>query len=173
MPIYEKTLEMLIAEFGEVTSERDPTSFAGYALEHDIVDGVYRSITISQHQKITDAITEHLPHLVSGIAKPSEKVLSGTALEKAIDGLEEKPSTGVQPRLDKDGKATQSISGSLKYVEKGTLPIISIYQHKLACKQRDPVDTGAVTVSYPAADRARTLVLDVCVGPSVLRGCPP
>ena len=32
---------------------------------------------------------------------------------------------------------------------------------------------GAVTVSYPAAGGARTLVLDVCVGPSVMRGCPP
>ena len=34
------------------------------------------------------------------------------------------------------------------------------------------ISSIAVTVSYPAADRARTLVLDVCVGPSVLRGCP-
>ena len=31
----------------------------------------------------------------------------------------------------------------------------------------------AVTVSYPAANRARTLVLDVCMGPSIMRGCPP
>ena len=30
----------------------------------------------------------------------------------------------------------------------------------------------AVTVSYPIANCARTLVLDVCMGPSVMRGPP-
>ena len=76
--IAEKTIAALRSCFGNVTSEREPTSFVGYKLQRD---RAARTLTISMPQKIIEACGEHLPQIIDGKAS----VLSGKKLMDAAD----------------------------------------------------------------------------------------
>ena len=65
-----------------------------------------------------------------------ENVLTGTALETALDAL--KLPEGPASKLDKNQKLTQQITGDLKYFERGTMPAISRHVHRLSCVMSNP-----------------------------------
>jgi hypothetical protein len=87
MPILTATLAALRNKFEKVTSELDPTSFAGLKLEyHYDFSGDGSWLKLSQPQKIHDAVQEYMPELITGAAH-GYTLLTGTQLDQALERL--------------------------------------------------------------------------------------
>jgi hypothetical protein len=93
-------------------------------------------------QKIIEATRTHLPEALDGEGKV--KVLKGGKLADVADGLELDQASKESKKLDAQQKTTQSIIGSLKFVEK-IMPEISVALHRLSCvMSAPPVEALAV-----------------------------
>jgi hypothetical protein len=126
--VADRTLELLRGKFGEVTSERDPTAFAGRKVTH----GADGSINLSMPLKIEDAVRRHIPELLNGKTPKQIGLLSGDALRRVADGMT-LPAKDQRPaRLNADQKTVQSIDGDLQFISKVT-PAITLPLHRLAC----------------------------------------
>ena len=80
--IAERTISALREIYGEVTSEREPTSFAGYRVARD---WLRCAITLSMPQTIIEAmVDEHYAHFREG--KPAT-ILQGEAFKAAVAGM--------------------------------------------------------------------------------------
>ena len=129
--VAERTIALMRAKYGEVTTERQPKSFYGCKLEY----GADGSITISLPQKIIEAAREHLPGLIDGRTPKQLELLTGTALQQALDSLE----LGPARKACKDTTAVQSVTGSLKFSER-VHTRLKLPVHRLGCVQSSPVD---------------------------------
>ena len=129
--VAERTIALMRAKYGEVTTERQPKSFYGCKLEY----GADGSITISLPQKIIEAAREHLPGLIDGRTPKQLELLTGTALQQALDSLE----LGPARKACKDTTAVQSVTGSLKFSER-VHKRLKLPVHRLGCVQSSPVD---------------------------------
>ena len=131
-------LANLRAEFGEVTFQAEPTSFAGMRIARARPDvrgelGTGR-LTLSMERKIDEAVREHLPALLDGESLGFE-VLKGGAFQKAADGMRlVKP---VPAKLSADQKQVQRIIGSLKFPEK-VMPRLAVALHRLSTVMSSP-----------------------------------
>ena len=145
MSITNDTLAALRKRFGEVTSEQQPTSFAGYRLAW----AADRSaVTLSMEQKVVEAVRAHMPELLDG--KKPAGLLRGEALQKAADELMLRtPAEPQRPgRPDPDGKTVQCITGSLRFVEK-IMPRLGVIVHRLSCVMSNP-PPGSLAVARAA-----------------------
>ena len=121
------TITGLKKAFGEVTSEREPTSFAGYKVTRD---WERHAITLSMPETIEAMAREHYPHFLDG--KPAG-MLKGKELRDTADSLEMPPAEERARKLDKVQSKTRSVTGSLKYQERKVKPILSLAVHRLSC----------------------------------------
>ena len=142
--IANRTITALTEKFGKVTSEHEPTAFAGYKIQRD---RARRALTISMPQKIVEAVREHLPELLDGVRPelPSNKKLSAMA-----DQLELAPPHPSGKR-SKQQVATQRIIGSLKFVEK-VMPKLSMPLHRLSCVMSNSTPEAYVVARAVLAD---------------------
>ena len=137
--ITDATLAKLKEQFEELAVQRNPDSFSGYKVSRDRKT---RAITLSMPQKIIEATRTHLPEALDGEGKV--KVLKGGKLADVADGLELDQASKETKKLDAQQKTTQSIIGSLKFVEK-IMPEISVALHRLSCvMSAPPVEALAV-----------------------------
>ena len=110
----------------------EPDSFAGYKLARDRAN---HAVTLSMPRKIIEAARTHLPQVFEGGAKAN--VLSKCKLMNVADGLELDPESRASKRLSNEQKTTQSVIGSLKFVER-IMPEISLPLHRLSCVMSAP-----------------------------------
>ena len=129
--IAQATIAALRARFGNVTSEREPTSFVGYKLKRD---RSARTLTISMPQKVVEACREHLPEVISGKAQ----VITGKKLMDTADGLKLQP-RAAGAKLTPLQVKCQRIIGSLKFCER-VMPKLSLVLHRLSCVMSSPPD---------------------------------
>ena len=128
------TLALLKTAFKELTVQPSPDSFSGYKITRDRRS---RAITMSMPQKIIEATRAHIPEALDGESKVC--VLKGAKLMSVADGMEIDPLSKQTKHLSKQQKCTQSIIGSLKFIEK-VLPEISVALHRLSCVMSAPPD---------------------------------
>ena len=131
-PITESTFTALIDKYKDVTIHRYPKSLAGYKIDHS---ADLKSLRISQPQKVLDAVMEHMPHLIH--EPGSDKSLSGGKLEAALKALV-LPTEPPPKKLSKDQQRFQSITGFLKFFERGSYPRLSKMVHCLSRVMSNP-----------------------------------
>lgn len=129
--ITNKTLALLRTRFGEVTSEENPTSFAGLKVDQDLAN---RSITISMPATIEAMVDEHFPYFKDG--KP-DGILTGKALRDAADALRMPPPSERPAKSSENTKRARSVTGALRWIEK-VKPRLSVGVHRLSCAILDP-----------------------------------
>ena len=125
--ITKATIEALKKRYnGQVTSDLNPTSFAGYKLHitRDPKNGTV--VELSQERKIVEATRKYLPSLLEG-DKP-DGLLEGKALRDALEALA--LPTERNSKLSLDQKRVQQILGDLKYFERsaGVLTSFGLWQ---------------------------------------------
>ena len=130
--VAQATCRALKDKFKELSTQNEPDSFAGYKVARDRAK---RAITLSMPQKIIEAARTHLPQVFESEAKVD--VLKGSKLMDVADGMALDPDTRESKKLDAGQKATQSIIGSLKFVER-VMPEISLGLHRLSCVMSAP-----------------------------------
>ena len=167
--IAERTLALMRAKYGDVTSELHPTSFYGCKLEY----GADGSITISLPQKIVEAVREHVPALLDGKTPKQLGLLTGIKLQQALDSLE----LGPPRKACKDTTSTQSVTGSLKFCER-VHTRFKLSVHRLSCVQAAPTDPAAaklaaisvLAVAYDHRHEGRTWRPHTASAPRLLSG---
>jgi len=146
----------------QVTYEADPTAFAGFKIER----GPNRDwLTLSQPQKVIDAAKTHAPWLREGSA--GEDTPTGTALQQRLDALHMEPlAAGAKPT--KAGKMAQAAIGSIKYVEQGVMPKLSVGTHRLSSVMSNPPDDalpcarGVIAEAHKELDAGVTYYASQC-----------
>ena len=129
------TIDALKAAYdGQVTFDLNPSSFAGYKVNIERT-GESAVVTLSQAQKVDEAMREHMPSVLDGDAKPND-VLEGTQLTALLDQLT-LPSM-APTKLSTGQKTTQRIIGAIKYFERGTCPRLTRMVHRLSCVMSHP-----------------------------------
>ena len=128
---------------GDVTHEYEPESFAGFKIQRSKDRSL---LTLSQPQKVLEAVKTHMPELLEGVVPP--RLLRGKALTDALDELRLPPPSGEKtakgsPKLSKAGKRFQQIVGSGKFFERGVLICVSRMMHSLSCVMSDPPEAGS------------------------------
>ena len=128
---------------GDVTHEYEPESFAGFKIQRSKDRSL---LTLSQPQKVLEAVKTHLPELLDGVVPP--RLLRGKALTDALDVLRLPPPSGEKtakggPKLSQAGKRFQQIVGSGKFFERGVLICVSRMMHSLSCVMSDPPEAGS------------------------------
>ena len=126
------TLRILKEKFKELAVQDEPESFAGYKV---VRDRTRRTLTLSMPQKIIEAARAHLPDIFDPEVKVD--VVKGKRLMNLADGLALDPKARESKKLDVTQKATQSIIGSLKFIER-IMPEISLPLHRLSCVMSAP-----------------------------------
>lgn len=112
----------------ELTSDLAPTSFAGYKI-NIVRDSNGTSLSMSQHQKVVEAVKKYMPELLEG-TRPAD-ILVGAQLTELLESLH---LPDIRPsKLSPDQKTTQCITGDLKYFERGSMPRLSRMVHRLSC----------------------------------------
>ena len=167
--IAERTLALMRAKYGDVTSELHPTSFYGCKLEY----GADGSITISLPQKIVEAVREHVPALLDGKTPKQLGLLTGIKLQQALDSLE----LGPPRKACADTTSTQSVTGSLKFCER-VHTRFKLSVHRLSCVQAAPTDPAAaklaaisvLAVAYDHRHEGRTWRPHTASAPRLLSG---
>ena len=142
--ISDMTIAALRERFGEVTSEREPTTFAGLKLERDW-DAC--TIKVSMPATIEAMVREFWPHLMHGAP---DSLLKGKRLEQAANALvlpAQRPT-----KLSRVQRSIQRKTGALKWVEK-IMPSLCLGVHRLSCVMSCPPDE-AVPVAEALAWRA-------------------
>jgi hypothetical protein len=149
--IADKTIVALKAAFGgEVQSEHEPTSFAGYKVTRDMQA---RTLNLSMPQKVTEAARAHAPVLLDGGKLDLPK---GKKLMDMADALV-MPQHPPGAKLGAGQIETQQIIGSLKFIEK-TMPKISLPLHRLSCIMAYPppeaktVALAVLAIAYKERD---------------------
>ena len=110
-------------------------------------------------QKIIEAAREHLPQMFEGGEKAN--VLKGGKLMNVADGLKLASVGSRHKWLNADQKATQSIIGSLKFIER-VMPEITLPLHRLSCVMSAPppealeVAKGVLHYAYVNKDNGIT-----------------
>jgi hypothetical protein len=92
-------------------------------------------VTLSQAQKVDEAMREHMPSVLDGDAKPDD-VLEGTQLTTLLDQLT--LPLMAPTKLSTGQKTTQRIIGAIKYFERGTCPRLTRMVHRLSCVMSRP-----------------------------------
>ena len=180
--ITKATIARLRARYNnQVTSDLNPTSFAGYKLAITR-DAQGTRVALSQELKVTEAVRKYMPELLEGHVPT---VATGTRLDAELDALtlpKERTS-----KLDGDQKLTQRIIGDLKYFERGTCPRLTRRVHRLSCIMGFPPPEALHAAKGVLADayhhRHEKIVfaansttpetpVDGCVGAVLTRGAP-
>ena len=150
------TCRALKDKFQELSMAVEPDSFAGYKVARD---RKARTLTLSMPQKIIEAAREHLPQMFEGGEKAN--VLKGGKLMNVADGLKLASVGSRHKWLNADQKATQSIIGSLKFIER-VMPEITLPLHRLSCVMSAPppealeVAKGVLHYAYVNKDNGIT-----------------
>ena len=139
-PITDNTIKQLQEQYGTdgLTFEHEPTSFAGFKISRS---ADFTQLTISQPQKILDAVRDYMPELLTDDKVPSH-VVKGEPLKKLIEDMQlpaNRPS-----KLSSAQKLTQRKIGSLKYPERGTHPELTRAVHRLSCVMSCPPPEAAI-----------------------------
>ena len=167
--ITKNTIEELKKRYrGKVTSDLNPTSFAGYKVEISRTEQG-TTVTLSQERKVTEAARKYLPELLEG--KKPTNILEGKALEAALTALTLPAERSG--KLSQTQKRVQQIIGDLKYFERGTMPRISRKVHHLSCIMSFPPE-GALQAAEGVLAEAYAYK-DSCIrfgGECVTRGQP-
>jgi hypothetical protein len=97
------TVERLRKRFGTVTSEREPTSFAGLRVARNVS---MRASTISMTETIEQMVREHYPHFLE--EKP-KGLLRGASLAAAADGMRMPPAAERPKKLSAPQAKTRRV----------------------------------------------------------------
>lgn len=130
-----------------VKYEHDPSSFAGFKITRS---SDRSTLTISQEQKVIDAVTAFLPCLLTG-AEPDHILLKGKPLRDALEALV-LPDGPRPAKLSAVQKRFQAITGHLKYFERGTHPRLTLALHHLSCVMSNPPEEATLIAESVLAD---------------------
>ena len=119
--VTDNTLALLRDKYGEVSFEREPTSFAGMKEERDRAS---RTLTVSMPQKIDELFHLHAPLKNSGTTLPASAV--GHRGHRR-DGM----------KLTKDQKRVQEVIGAHKFPER-IMPTLMLVLHCLSSVMPEP-----------------------------------
>jgi hypothetical protein len=131
--IADATIEALRKKYVGVTSEHNPTAFAGYKIEQSPGRDV---ITISMPELIGQKFAQKCPELLTAKAHDAFKLkhTKGGKLQKLADSLAMLP-------LPPSGKVTaitkevQTLTGNLRYMMKVSAGELNVVTHRLSCVQ--------------------------------------
>jgi hypothetical protein len=144
-----RTCALLSEKYGDVRTEREPTSFKGFSIYRDR-PGLLLRLTLPQ--KIIETAREHMPALLDG---GKLDLPYGQKFQQLADGLQL-----VSPRPLKLARwqiQIQRIIGSLKFIE-GLHPRLSLVIHRLSCVMASPpreamlVAQAALAAAYAERD---------------------
>ena len=124
--ITDRILELLKSRF-DITSERDPTSFAGLKVARHRPS---RALTLSLPQKVREALTQLDPQSELRDGSRATAPVSQGQMRALADALTAQPhAAGV--KLTPAQKRVQMAVGHFKYIER-VMPAISLPVHRLA-----------------------------------------
>jgi len=144
-----RTCALLSKKYGDVRTDREPTSFKGYSIYRDRAS---RLLRLTLPNKITEAAREHLPALLDG---GKLYLPSGQKFQQMADDLQL-----VTPRplkLSRPQVQIQRLIGLLKFIE-GLHPRLSLVIHRLSCVMASPppeamlVAQAALAAAYAERD---------------------
>ena len=127
------TCEALRKKYVGVTSENDPTAFAGYKIEQSPERDV---ITISMPELIEQKFKMECPELVSASARATFKLehTKGGKLQKLADALAMVP-LNPSGKLTAHTKTVQTLTGNLRYFIRAAAGELNVVTHRLSCVQ--------------------------------------
>ena len=125
----------------DLKHEREPNSFAGFALARSPETG---AITISMGQKIREAVRTHFPSLLTSeaaapttpLSEPHSKSMTAIIDDMKLAALVPHAKTG-RPVLDAAQKAVQRGIGGMQFPLR-ICPAISLPMHRLSCVMARP-----------------------------------
>ena len=139
----------LAKRYGGVTYKEDPTEHVGYTIRKTRGERGTR-ITLTMEKQIETAAREHVPEIVAGKSVKEAGLIEGTKLRNMAEAMvlePREPGAKLQPKQTE----TQSIIGSLKYVERIHIEN-ALVDHKLSCVMSNPgCDAHMVAKSVLAA----------------------
>ena len=127
------TIEALRKKYVGVTSEHNPTAFAGYKLEQSPERDV---ITISLPELIEQKFKMECPELVPAEARAKFKLehTKGSKLQKLADALEMVP-LNPSGKVTATTKIVQTLTGNLRYFTRAAAGELNVLTHRLSCVQ--------------------------------------
>ena len=127
------TIEVLRKKYVGVTSEHNPTAFAGYKLEQSPERDV---ITISLPELIEQKFKMECPELVPAEARAKFKLehTKGSKLQKLADALEMVP-PNPSGKVTATTKIVQTLTGNLRYFTRAAAGELNVLTHRLSCVQ--------------------------------------
>ena len=108
----DRTREGLVQEYGDVTGEHEPSTFAGLSIKYRRSIG---AINISVTEKVMAAVRQWAPEILDG-CPPSQGLKKGESLQTSLDSLRLAPAAERGP-LSLEQKSCQRLLGELKWLE--------------------------------------------------------